>query len=533
MAQSDDFAHQQTLPDIRHPHPKVPPKVAAIPEMIGPYKIEGALDKGGMAHLYLAVDPETHDPLAIKVLRPEHLSHPELKGHFLKEAEIISMTDHPNIVKLRGHGEWAGGLYIAMEFIRGISLRQFILQHTMSLKRSLEVVLQIAQALLHLHAHGVIHRDLKPENILLTSSGGIKVIDFGIAQLHDERELEEGSLGKRVMGTPVYMSPEQRDNPLQVSYASDIYSLGIIAYELVLGRLSHGVVHVSLLPRGLQKVLGKALQPSPEERYQDIQSFIDDLGAYLHSEAIEKDQRGRGYSQDLAEHVRSAQETLLPQSLPKWNEVAIGLASHRELNISGIYYDFIPLEEGAYAIIMSEPSSTGVEGIIHAAMLQGMVHAVSRQSTDPVHLVTAVNRLVCKHPVEEIFTLNVLILQPRLGELHYLSCGYGPLWQVRAGTQKAEVISSHNIAIGIDPNHEYLATAHNWNVGDTLILSTFRATAGEAGGEAEESFRKGIGELLYTTPQKQADGLLRRVVHLDKSGSKRRPITVITLQRTA
>ena len=189
---SQEFHKQATLPGLpglRLNDPLSPEAEAPLPAFIGPYKIEGTLSRGGMSHLYLAIHPETHEPVAVKVLLSRFLAHPEMKGRFLREAEIISLADHPNIVNLYGQGEWEGGLYIAMEFIQGISLRQFIMQHTMSLKRALETILQIATAIQHLHSHGVIHRDLKPENILVTAAGGIKVIDFGIAQLQDEKRL--------------------------------------------------------------------------------------------------------------------------------------------------------------------------------------------------------------------------------------------------------------------------------------------------------------------------------------------------------
>ena len=134
-----------------------------------------------------------------------------------------------------------------MEFIQGLSLRQQILRVPISLKRALEIIKDIAYALCHLHTHGVIHRDLKPENILITNDSQIKVIDFGIAQLLSEQILKKAPLKQRMIGTPVYISPEQRDNPESVSYPSDIYSLGIIAYELILGRLSQGHIHLSLI----------------------------------------------------------------------------------------------------------------------------------------------------------------------------------------------------------------------------------------------------------------------------------------------
>ncbi|MCH9704416.1 MAG: serine/threonine protein kinase, partial [Chlamydiae bacterium] len=144
-----------------------------------------------MSVLYLGIDPSTREPLAIKTLSSRFVSHPEMVERFLHEAQIIEITNHPNIVRLLGHGQWEEGVYIATEFIQGISLRQMILQQAMSLKRALEIVIQIGHAITHLHVHGIIHRDLKPENILLTSQGGVKVVDFGISQLYTAKTGEE------------------------------------------------------------------------------------------------------------------------------------------------------------------------------------------------------------------------------------------------------------------------------------------------------------------------------------------------------
>ncbi|MBA3816172.1 MAG: serine/threonine protein kinase, partial [Parachlamydiaceae bacterium] len=180
---AEDNTHKQFIPPGIPKNPIVNP---VIPKSIGPYKIESLLDKGGMSILYLATHPNTKEPTTIKVLSERFLDYPEAVQRFLNEAEIIAMTDHPNIVKLYGHGEWTGGLYIAMEFIQGISLRQAILQSPISLKRALEIIIDIGYALCHMHTHGVIHRDLKPENVLINETGQVKVIDFGIAQLLTE-----------------------------------------------------------------------------------------------------------------------------------------------------------------------------------------------------------------------------------------------------------------------------------------------------------------------------------------------------------
>src|SRR5690349_1252107 len=218
----NSFYKQNTMPDLIPTDEEFP-----LPTMIGPYKIESLFSKGGMSLLYLGLDPEIKKALIIKVLSPSYVTHPEAVERFLKEAKVIALTNHPNIVKLHGQGEWEKGLYIAMELIHGISLKQFIMQHSLSMRRALEIVLQVSFALLHLHSHGVIHRDLKPENILITEDGEIKVIDFGIAQLHEEKE-KKIEISGRFLGTPNYMSPEQKEDPFSVTFATDIYSLGVI-----------------------------------------------------------------------------------------------------------------------------------------------------------------------------------------------------------------------------------------------------------------------------------------------------------------
>jgi hypothetical protein len=257
-----------------------------IPSHIGPYKIESLLEKGGMSILYLATHPKTNEPLVIKALLPELLTRKDLVERFLEEAKITLLPDHPNIVKLYGSGEWEGGLYIAMEFIEGISLKKYLLKNSLPLKQALKILIDIAHALCHLHTHGVIHRDLKPENILITKTGQIKVIDFGIAHLISEKPDPNKPAIQRIIGTPIYMAPEQKKDPDTVSYPSDIYPLGIIAYELIAGKFSHGKIHLSHVPKGLRKILYKCLQADPKKRYQDVVDLIGDLTNALNADDL-------------------------------------------------------------------------------------------------------------------------------------------------------------------------------------------------------------------------------------------------------
>ncbi|MCB1114111.1 MAG: serine/threonine protein kinase [Chlamydiia bacterium] len=298
------------------------PSPKQIPETIGPYHIEKFLEKGGMSLLYLAKKPGEDLPVLIKILSEKFLENPQASERFLKEAEIIKKADHPNIVTLYDFGTWEGGLYIAMEYIHGISLRKYLKSEALSLKKAIEILLEISYALCHLHAHHIIHRDLKPENILITEDGHVKVIDFGIAQLlyHEGIEKEKKP---EFMGTPIYMSPEQKKAPDSVSYPSDIYSLGIIAYELMMGKIVKGHLYLSLLPKGIQKIIAKTLFPKVEDRYSDMVDFLSDLSDYFHSETLLKDETAKDKLIDQALLLKSQAEVWLKTDSPHFQGVTL------------------------------------------------------------------------------------------------------------------------------------------------------------------------------------------------------------------
>ena len=214
--------------------------------LIGPYRIERKCNQGATSCLYRAIS-EKGRTVAIKLLFPSLFKNQATEANFLKESDILQKLSHPNIVQFHRQGSWEQGHYIAMEFVEGKSLDQLLLKNEkLSPKRALNIVLQIAYALFYLHSHGIVHRDVKPENILLTPSETVKLIDFGIAE-----RLEEQGLGQ-MGGTPSYMSPEHKAN--RAIPSSDLYSLGIVAYELCLGHLSHGEVSPNALPDPLRSL---------------------------------------------------------------------------------------------------------------------------------------------------------------------------------------------------------------------------------------------------------------------------------------
>lgn len=521
----EDFYKQNTLPEGLSKVFKATPRPSEIPKWIGPYQIESLMEKGGMSLLYLGIHPDTKEPTTIKVLLPKFLSHPDVVQRFLTEAEIIAMTDHPNIVKLYGHGEWEGGLYIAMEFIQGVSLRQMLLESPISLKKSLEIIIDIAYALCHLHTHGVIHRDLKPENILITDSGEVKVIDFGIAQLLAEKGSTALPATQRLIGTPIYMSPEQRENPESVSYPSDIYSLGIIFYELVLGKLSHGQIHLSLMPKGLQKILTKTLQPKAKDRYHDIVDFITDVSAYLNSTNLDKERKAGDQLSEISENLRNVQEVLTPSTPPQWPGTDIVLSSLKGRNLFGIYYDFFSFPQDTYGILIVESSAQGAEGVVYIAMIRGMIQTLLKQYSHPVEIAKILNELLIKDKIDEIYALSFLSLKPKENTFSYLACGYGNLWQISAKTKNILRVENKNLALGIDPEAQFTETIVPWEAGDCLILGSFIP-------DIEEAFLQSIirDHATGQSPQQMIDTILRKI-KLSSKLSQSRTLSLIGIER--
>lgn len=504
-----------------------------LPEIIGPYKIEALLDKGGMSDLYLGTHPDTKIPLTIKVLSRKFISNTEVVQRFLNEAEIISMTNHPNIVKMYGHGEWEGGLYIAMEYIEGFSLRKYILQTPISLKRALSIIIDIAYALCHLHTHGVIHRDLKPENILVTEDGRIKVIDFGIAQLLTEKTTARATPRQRLIGTPIYISPEQKENPETVSFPTDIYSLGIVSYELILGKFSHGHIHLSLMPKGMQPILQKCLQADPDDRYQDIVDFITEVSTYLNSPSIEKDKVIGDKLSELSEGFRQMQASLTPEGPPHWAGLDIGVATCRGMKGPLIYFDYFEIEKDTFGMILAEPSSRGADAYLFVANLRGMVHALIPQGLTPSETVATINRLLFMDKLGPIFHLCYLVIKPQEGVIAYVNCSENALWRIPAETKTPTKCPSIGGAVGVSPEVEFKDAVMPLNPGDIVVLNSFAGRSSTGQEELkldEETFMHALTDHLDHSMQDQTDHLLRRLRLSSREAAENVSITLVAFK---
>lgn len=506
----EDFYKQSTLPNLTK---ETPPPVE-LPQYIGPYKIESLLNTGGMSYLYLGIDPEKKIPRVIKVLSPQYMTHPEMIQQFLKEAEIIGMTNHPNIITLCGQGEWKNGLYIAMEFVQGVSLKQFIVQQNLSLKSALEIILQVAYALLHLHTHGVIHRDLKPENILITENGQIKVIDFGIAQLHAEKTSLSVSKKTQFLGTPSYMSPEQKKDPLHVSYATDIYALGVITFELVVGKLSYDPSQLSLLPKDLQNIIEKSLKSDAHSRYQDIVDFITDISRFL-TTTLEQANSSTGHDiKEVWQILKQSHENLLPSHPPSWTHFDIGLSLPPDSSNLNAFFDFIRFANQAYLVITANYLENDIESLAYIGMLKGMVQSLTKpyiteadKHFSPLWFTTQLNEMLSLHKKKPQFSFHILFLTPTTNQCCFISCGFPSVIHLSADKQAPRFISNTNPLLGANPQHEFYETIENFDQSDTLILPSFK----EKPTGLEKTIKTLIPDTIQLAAQSQAESLLKNL----------------------
>lgn len=270
-------------------------ELAAL-ETLGRYEIVAELGRGAMGTVYEAVDSKFDRLVALKTVRldPTASDYAEFRERFRAEAKSAGRLSHPNIVVIHDFGEADETAYIAMEFLRGETLRAMLDRQRFSIRRAVRYALQIADGLAAAHAVGVVHRDIKPANVLRLRSGLLKITDFGIAQLPASQLTQDGTF----LGTPKYMSPEQGLG-LRVDGRSDIFSLGVLLYEMLTGTLPFGGSSLSglmsqvvyeqpihpkcwnpALPDGLVRIVARCLAKNPDVRYQNAVELGQDLRQY-------------------------------------------------------------------------------------------------------------------------------------------------------------------------------------------------------------------------------------------------------------
>ncbi len=218
-----------------------PPSLAALAAAFPQFEIIELIGQGGMGSVFKARQPKLDRFIALKILSEALAVDPSFAGRFTREGRLLARLSHPNIVSVHDFGQAGEFFYLVMEYVDGVNLRQAMQAGRFTPAQALAVVPQVCEALQYAHQEGVLHRDIKPENILLDARGRVKIADFGIAKLMGESRAEEARTGTGSrLGTPHYMAPEQIERPGEVDHRADIYSLGVVFYEMLTGELPLG-----------------------------------------------------------------------------------------------------------------------------------------------------------------------------------------------------------------------------------------------------------------------------------------------------
>jgi serine/threonine protein kinase len=254
---------------------------------IGGFRIVEKIGTGAMGEVYKAIQLSLDRTVALKVLPTAFADRPAFVRRFHEESMALSALNHPNIVTIIERGNVGKIYFFVMEYVDGPSLQE-MMSREFTVEEFVRIAKDTAAALEYAHNHGVVHRDIKPSNLMMTEEVGVKVADFGLAGLMEQerRAAEAGDRRPRRMGTPAYMSPEQKMNPLEVDGRTDIYAAGVVFHELLTGQrpdtpLARDASEASksVDPR-LDPVMRKCLAVSPEDRYQSAGELLEDLDAF-------------------------------------------------------------------------------------------------------------------------------------------------------------------------------------------------------------------------------------------------------------
>ncbi|MFN0006627.1 MAG: protein kinase domain-containing protein [Planctomycetota bacterium] len=266
---------------------------AAFPDL----EIVELLGRGGMGTVFRARQKKLQRTVAIKVLPRALGEDAAFAERFLREARALAKLSHPGIVTVHDFGQSGGFFFLVMEYVDGLDLRHLMRQGLLEPKQALTIACELCQALQYAHDEGVVHRDIKPENVLLDTRGRVKIADFGLAKLVHPGADGFLSRADQVMGTPHYMAPEQLERPRDVDHRADIFSLGVVLYEMLTGSLPRGNfeppsrrVHVDVR---LDEIVLKALEREPERRYQQALEVKTDVDLVSSGTVAEPEKKGR------------------------------------------------------------------------------------------------------------------------------------------------------------------------------------------------------------------------------------------------
>ena len=534
------------------------------------YEIVSLIGKGGMGEVYLAADKLLNRKIALKLLPADYTRDKERLRRFQQEAQAASALNHPNILTIHEFGQTEDQRFIATEFVDGETLRQHMAHKPMTVSETLEIAVQIASALAAAHQAGIVHRDIKPENIMLRRDGYMKVLDFGLAKLTEQQDPSAGAKTVEdvnissglVMGTVKYMSPEQARGR-RVDPRSDIFSFGVVLYEMLAGRApfegeGHELLGAILkkdppplanAPDEIQRLISRTLQKKKEDRYQTIQELLIDL------KRLQEDKTGPGgvvtASQAIGESPFSTSEAPAVSTVSTVQVIVSSIKRHKTgaalvlaglavvgFGLTGELNRFRSrLHASPKEIKITRIANT--DKVVHAAVSPNGKYIAYSETGGPaspyaeslwVLEVATNNRFEIKPP--GAFKYDGLTYSTDGGEIFYVSDGV--LYKLPAGGgETTKVLSDVGGTISFAPDGKQFVFVRGLNEEETLIVANV-----DGSGERAVATRKRPefinpdgpawspdGRLIACWVGVMAKGGTRSVIGFDATTGEERKIT--------
>ncbi|MFA5205853.1 MAG: SpoIIE family protein phosphatase [Lentisphaeria bacterium] len=468
----------------------VPAQARQEYQRVGPYTVLGRIGAGGMGAVFRARGADGRE-VALKVMNPELTANADLVRRFQREYEISAALDHPNIARVLDCGQdHDRGIYIAMELVEGRSAKALCQSGGADLVTTCDIIEQAAAGLAYAHAHNVVHRDIKPENLLVRPDGVVKIIDFGIARL-DQPETVTLTLTNAVMGSPLYMSPEQRDNPKAVDHRADIYALGVTFYQLLSGRLPSGLISLELIPAGLRRILETSMAYEAGRRYASVQEMLDDLRRYRAGASLAADRHALDEVTDNTRLREQLIESLFPREVPVLPGFDLARLFLPADGVGGNYHDFVSAGPGRLGVLVGNVSNRpGVRSALFLAMIRAAFRLSAEDGeADPAAVLARINRFIAREGFDEFALVTYAVLESVGRRVHLASAGYRPALWWHAASQSFSQVAAAGMGLGIDADASFSREELALASGDFLVFATagipkLQNMAGEAYGAA-------------------------------------------------
>lgn len=395
----------------------------------------------------------------IKLLEKNKITNLDYEAEFIQETNALTVLNSNVVSKILKHGANNDFIYIVTEYINGVPLSNLISYEILSEKTLLNIILQVAEAMAYVHKHGVIHSDLSPKNIIITNDGCVKIIDFGLSHFINsiQNNIASG-------GTPSYIAPEVLNNPSSISPASDIFALGIIIYEVFIGKESHGNVDLSDIPIGIRSIIKKAIEKNPKDRFEDMDAFVKELYKYKGSDTLSKFITDSNIKRNNVSNIASFSRAI--SNIPVFSKIKnFKIAFSKKLygieNVCSVYQ----VLNDEIVLLVSEPSDQ--HDPIMASAIFGAIGISINFENDLSNLISSINDFVIKFFAGRV--LKLIAIKIINDEFKILCFGYENLF-FKKYSLNALKLKTEKTSIGKYALNESEYISDKIESGDVLIF---------------------------------------------------------------